>query len=68
MVFGGRALRWFVGFFVCFGLCFGFCCCCYCCFKEQSQSVFMALGRKYVVGYNAISTGKKRKICRTDGY
>lgn len=35
--------------------------------KEQSEGVFMALGKRYVVGYSAISR-EKRKICKTDGY
>lgn len=36
-------------------------------FKEQSEGMFTALGKRYIVGYNAVSR-EKRKICKTDGY
>lgn len=35
--------------------------------QEQSEGVFMALGKRYIVSYNAISR-EERKICKTDGY
>lgn len=34
--------------------------------QEQFEGVFMVLGRRYIVGYNAISK-EERKICKTDG-
>lgn len=36
-------------------------------FKEQSEGVFVAIGRRYVVGYRAVSR-EKRKFYKTDGY
>lgn len=36
-------------------------------FKEQSEGVFVAIGRRYIVDYSAVSR-EKRKLSKTDGY
>lgn len=53
-IFGGRELRGFFFFSSLF-------------FKEQSEGVFVAIGRRYIVDYSAVSR-EKRKLSKTDGY